>query len=164
MRRATDRVYQRNGCLVFEEQETVATTAQHTVASALKRPRNGNARRGRSVWRAACRAALFAARRVWVGAALLVAACHASEPVENKEDNIMVEFNNRPRAADVQQLADDYGLRVIKLLPSSPIAIFKLDAGGDPASVIRRLARDPVVRNAELDQRVSRQGDGDRQI
>ena len=117
------------------------------------RPRNGNAWRGRSVWRPAC----FSVRLVWVGAALLVAACHGSEPVENKEENIMVEFNNRPRAANVQQLADDYGLRVIKLLPSSPIAIFKLDAGGDPATVIRRLARDPVVRNAELDQRVSRQ-------
>ena len=65
------------------------TNAQRTVVSALMRPRNGNARRGRSVWRPAC----FSACLVWVGAALLVAACHASEPVENKEDNIMVEFN-----------------------------------------------------------------------
>jgi hypothetical protein len=114
---------------------------------------------------ASCRATLrptgrtlsFVVRLVWLSGALLAAACGANEPAEKEAQRILVEFVRQPPAADAEQLGNDYGLRVIKLFPSAPIAVFELKGNADPAALMQRLARDPAVKNVEIDQRVSHQ-------
>lgn len=86
---------------------------------------------------------------------LLVSACHGQQDVADEPVQLLVEFTTRLDAAALAGLASDYDLRLIKVMPSSGIGVFSVRAGVDVAALVKRLAHEPVVKNAELDQRVS---------
>lgn len=117
----------------------------------------------RSLLRAGVRRAQVLTALLGLSLALMVAASPAIEPVMQPQQRILIEFSTRPDAEALQALAAEHGLQLVKILPSSPVAVFGIDAIQDAAAVIKQLQHEPGVTNAEFDQTVSPWGSHENQ-